>query len=92
MQRFQPGPLALERSVGDRSGAIRTRRAATKPRTPMIFLMFSASSRASRPRQIVPEIGQVSTRHPFALCSTRTNISGEAPTRYSFSPRLSKKP
>ena len=42
---------------------------------------------ASSPRLIVPEIGQVSTRRPL----TRTNISGEAPIRYSPSPRLMKK-
>ena len=32
-----------------------------------ICLMFSASSSASRPRLIVPEIGQVSHRHPCSL-------------------------
>ena len=41
--------------------------------------MFSASRRASPVRWAVPEIGQVSTRDP----STRTNISGEAPTNCS---------
>ncbi len=41
--------------------------------------MRSASSRASRPRLIVPLIGQVSMRLP----STRTYISGEADTRNS---------
>ena len=48
----------------------------------------AASPIASAPRAIVPEIGHVSTRSP----STRTYISGEAPTRYSDSPRLSRKP
>ena len=48
--------------------------------------MFSASSSGSVPRAIVPEIGQVSTRSPV----TRTYISGDAPTRYSPSPRLKK--
>ncbi len=48
----------------------------------------AASPIASLPRAIVPEIGQVSTRSP----STRTYISGEAPTRYSASPRLIRKP
>ena len=47
----------------------------------------SLSEIASSPRRIVPEIGQVSTRRPL----TRTNISGEAPTRYSRWPRLMKK-
>ena len=51
-------------------------------------LICSASSSASWPRRIVPEIGQVSTRRP----STRTNISGEAPTRYSPSPRWIRNP
>ena len=51
-------------------------------------LICSASSIALPPRRIVPEIGQVSTRRP----STRTNISGDAPTRYSPSPRFMKKP
>ncbi len=46
--------------------------------------MFSASSSGPAPRGIVPEIGQVSTRSPV----TRTYISGDAPTRYSPSPRL----
>ena len=41
-----------------------------------ICLIRSASSSASRPRRIVPEIGHVSQRHPLALRSTRTNISG----------------
>jgi hypothetical protein len=44
----------------------------------------SASPIGSRPRAMVPEIGQVSTRRP----SERTNISGEAETRNSPSPRL----
>ena len=48
--------------------------------------MFSASSSGSPPRAIVPAIGQVSTRSPV----TRTYISGDAPTRYSPSPRLKK--
>jgi hypothetical protein len=43
---------------------------------------------ASLPRRIVPEIGHVSTRRP----STRTYISGEAPIRYSSSPRFMRKP
>ena len=51
------------------------------------FRICSESEMASSPRLIVPEIGQVSTRRPL----TRTNISGEAPIRYSFSPRLMKK-
>ena len=38
------------------------------------------------PRATVPEMGQVSTRSLV----TRTYISGEAPTRYSPSPRLMK--
>mmetsp|Transcript_13140 Transcript_13140/g.43880 ORF Transcript_13140/g.43880 Transcript_13140/m.43880 type:complete len:296 (-) Transcript_13140:352-1239(-) len=42
-----------------------------------------ASSRASAPRSIVPEIGHVSTRSLPSTRSTRTNISGDAPTRYS---------
>ena len=50
--------------------------------------MFSASSIASRPRAIVPEIGQVSMRCPL----TRTYISGDAPIRCSPSPRLIRKP
>ena len=57
-----------------------------------ICLIRSASSNASRPRRIVPEIGHVSQRHPLALRSTRTNISGLAPTRYSVAPRLRRKP
>ncbi len=48
--------------------------------------MFSASPSGSSPRAIVPEIGHVSTRSPV----TRTYISGDAPTRYSPSPRLKK--
>ena len=48
----------------------------------------SASPIASTPRAIVPEIGQVSTRRP----SERTNISGEADTRNSPSPRLISAP
>ena len=48
----------------------------------------SASLDGSPPRAIVPEIGHVSTRSPL----TRTNISGEAPTRYSPSPRLKRNP
>jgi hypothetical protein len=40
------------------------------------------------PRAIVPEIGQVSTRLP----SERTNISGEADTRNSPSPRFISAP
>ncbi|MNT75524.1 hypothetical protein D3C72_2144270 [compost metagenome] len=47
----------------------------------------SLSAIGSSPRLIVPEIGQVSMRRP----DTRTNISGEAPTRYSWLPRLMKK-
>ena len=50
--------------------------------------MFSASPMTSRPRAIVPEIGQVSTRVP----STRTYISGDAETRYSDSPRFMSAP
>ena len=50
--------------------------------------IWRASAIGSAPRRMVPEIGQVSTLFP----STRTNISGEAPTRYSCSPRLMKKP
>src|SRR5690606_25015929 len=46
----------------------------------------SESEIASSPRRMVPEIGQVSTRLPL----TRTNISGEAPMRYSPPPRLMK--
>ena len=38
-----------------------------------ICLMFSASSSASRPRLIVPEIGQVSHRHP---CSLEVRVRG----------------
>ena len=48
--------------------------------------MFSASPSGSPPRAIVPAIGHVSTRSPV----TRTYISGDAPTRYSPSPRLKK--
>ena len=48
----------------------------------------AASEIGSPPRAIVPEIGQVSTRSS----STRTYISGDAPTRYSPSPRLIRKP
>jgi hypothetical protein len=48
--------------------------------------MFSASSSGPAPRAIVPAIGQVSTRSPV----TRTYISGDAPTRYSPSPRFRK--
>ena len=51
------------------------------------FRICSESEIASSPRLIVPEIGQVSTRRPL----TRTNISGDAPIRYSPSPRLMKK-
>src|SRR6185312_6156844 len=51
------------------------------------FRICSESEIASSPRLIVPEIGQVSTRRPL----TRTNISGDAPIRYSRSPRLMKK-
>ena len=50
--------------------------------------IWAASPIGSRPRAMVPEIGQVSTRSP----STRTYISGEAPTRYSASPRLMRNP
>mmetsp|Transcript_100904 Transcript_100904/g.291829 ORF Transcript_100904/g.291829 Transcript_100904/m.291829 type:complete len:217 (-) Transcript_100904:764-1414(-) len=57
-----------------------------------MVLMFSASSKASLPRLIVPLIGHVSTRSPCALLSTRTNISGDAPTRNSSSPRFIRKP
>ncbi len=48
----------------------------------------SASPIASVPRAIVPEIGQVSTLRP----SERTNISGEAETRNSPSPRFISAP
>ncbi|MCY1300759.1 hypothetical protein D9M70_503380 [compost metagenome] len=51
------------------------------------FRICSLSAIGSSPRLIVPEIGQVSMRRP----ETRTNISGEAPTRYSWFPRLMKK-
>ena len=51
-------------------------------------LMRSASSMGSRPRAMVPEMGHVSTRGP----STRTYISGDAPTRWSHPPRLMMKP
>mmetsp|Transcript_57880 Transcript_57880/g.152388 ORF Transcript_57880/g.152388 Transcript_57880/m.152388 type:complete len:211 (-) Transcript_57880:697-1329(-) len=57
-----------------------------------IVLMFSASSSASLPRRIVPLMGQVSTRIPFAFLSARTNISGDAPTSHSSSPKLMQKP
>ena len=46
--------------------------------------IWSASANASFPLLTVPEMGQVSMRIP----SPRTNISGEAPTRYSRRPRL----
>mmetsp|Transcript_47538 Transcript_47538/g.133828 ORF Transcript_47538/g.133828 Transcript_47538/m.133828 type:complete len:218 (+) Transcript_47538:1160-1813(+) len=57
-----------------------------------MVLMFSASSKASLPLRIVPLMGQVSTRRPLAFFSTRTNISGEAPTKHSSSPRFITKP
>mmetsp|Transcript_39807 Transcript_39807/g.112494 ORF Transcript_39807/g.112494 Transcript_39807/m.112494 type:complete len:234 (+) Transcript_39807:1207-1908(+) len=57
-----------------------------------ICLMFCASSRAFLPRRIVPLMGHVSTRRPWRFFSTRTNISGEAPTRNSSLPRLMRKP
>jgi len=50
--------------------------------------MRSASSTASSPREIVPLIGHVSMRRS----ATRTNISGEAATRNSPSPRLINAP
>ena len=53
---------------------------------PSSIAMLAASSSGSAPRAIVPEIGQVSTRSPC----TRTYISGDAPTRYSPSPRLKR--
>src|SRR5450756_2124409 len=53
---------------------------------PSSVAMFTASSSGTAPRAIVPEIGQVSTRSPC----TRTYISGDAPTRYSPSPRLKR--
>ena len=54
-----------------------------------ISLMRSASSSASAPRRIVPEMGHVSTRIPFCgVVSQRTNISGDAPTKCSDSPKL----
>ena len=53
---------------------------------PSRVAMFAASSSVSSPRAIVPAIGQVSTRSPV----TRTYISGDAPTRYSPSPRLNR--
>mmetsp|Transcript_81304 Transcript_81304/g.218655 ORF Transcript_81304/g.218655 Transcript_81304/m.218655 type:complete len:239 (+) Transcript_81304:761-1477(+) len=49
--------------------------------------MFSASSMAVAPREMVPLMGHVSMRRP----RQRTYISGEAPTRYSWLPRLMKK-
>ena len=53
----------------------------------------SASSIASAPRLIVPQIGQVSMRRfPSLVFSTRTYISGEAETRNSPSPRLISAP
>jgi len=51
-------------------------------------LICSASPMASTPRAMVPEIGQVSIRRP----SERTNISGEADTRNSPSPRFISAP
>mmetsp|Transcript_22152 Transcript_22152/g.87883 ORF Transcript_22152/g.87883 Transcript_22152/m.87883 type:complete len:330 (+) Transcript_22152:1056-2045(+) len=53
-----------------------------------------ASSMASSPRSIVPDIGHVSTRSSprSATRSTRTNISGDAPTRNSRSPKFMTKP
>jgi hypothetical protein len=51
------------------------------------FRICSESAIASSPRWIVPEIGQVSIRRPV----TRTNISGEAPTRNSLRQRFMKK-
>ena len=50
--------------------------------------IWAASSSASRPRAMVPAMGAVSTRSP----STRTYISGDAPIRYSASPRFTRKP
>jgi hypothetical protein len=52
------------------------------------LMICSASPIASAPRLIVPEIGQVSMRRP----SERTNISGEAATRNSPSPRFISAP
>ena len=49
-------------------------------------LMFAASASGFTPRGTVPAIGHVSTRSPV----TRTYISGDAPTRYSPSPRFRK--
>mmetsp|Transcript_11356 Transcript_11356/g.26197 ORF Transcript_11356/g.26197 Transcript_11356/m.26197 type:complete len:286 (-) Transcript_11356:950-1807(-) len=57
-----------------------------------ILRMFSASSRASFPLRMVPLIGQVSHLIPFWFFSTRTNISGEAPTNHSPWPKLIVKP
>mmetsp|Transcript_34126 Transcript_34126/g.79995 ORF Transcript_34126/g.79995 Transcript_34126/m.79995 type:complete len:231 (-) Transcript_34126:1900-2592(-) len=50
-------------------------------------LMFCASSIGVSPRVMVPDMGHVSTLLPLV----RTYISGEAPTRYSLSPRLMRK-
>mmetsp|Transcript_18637 Transcript_18637/g.25615 ORF Transcript_18637/g.25615 Transcript_18637/m.25615 type:complete len:212 (-) Transcript_18637:179-814(-) len=61
-------------------------------RFPSRSLIRRASSSASRPRAIVPEMGQVSTRKPLGVRSQRTNISGEAPTRYSPPPRFRNSP
>ena len=47
-----------------------------------------ASSIASLPRATVPAMGQLSMRRPL----TRMNISGDAATRYSFSPRFISAP
>ena len=52
-----------------------------------------ASEIGSLPRAIVPEIGHVSTLHlESAVGSTRTYISGEAPTSHSAWPRLMRNP
>ena len=52
-----------------------------------------ASAIGFSPRSMVPDTGVVSTRYrPSGRGSTRTNISGDAPTRYSWVPRLARNP
>ena len=77
-------PLKPGRAAKDRSNAPAPAASAPVGRT----VVSVASPMASRPRAIVPEIGQVSTRRP----SERTNISGDAATRNSPSPRLISAP
>jgi hypothetical protein len=80
--RTLPGTQTLALSL--RSTSVHMVSSDSSLSDPSSVAMLAASSSGPSPRAIVPAIGQVSTRSPVTL----TYISGDAPTRYSPSPRL----